>query len=166
MFKIFSKLFGTKAERDLKELTPYVGLINAEYALLASLTNDQLRAESEALKTRIASELKSIDEQIVSLRSEAANEPNVDNKEVIFKKIDALELDRNKELERVLLEILPKAFAIVKDTARRLKENDRLEVTATYFDREVASKKSHVSSLLEYNLGCNRATYQVGYASL
>ncbi len=145
MFKLFSKLFGTKAERDLKELTPYVGRINAEYALLASLTNDQLRAESEGLKAQIASELKSIDEQIGALRQQAADEPNVDKKEAIFKKIDALELDRNKELERVLLEILPKAFAIVKDTARRLKENDRLEVTATYFDREVASKKSHVT---------------------
>ncbi|REA58660.1 preprotein translocase subunit SecA [Dyadobacter luteus] len=144
MFKIFSKLFGTKAERDLKELTPYVGLINAEYALLASLTNDQLRAESEALKVRIATELKSIDEQIASLRTQAADEPNVDNKEAIFKKIDALELDRNKELERVLLEILPKAFAIVKDTARRFTENDRIEVTANYFDREVASRKASV----------------------
>jgi len=145
MFKLFSKLFGTKAERDLKELTPYVGKINAEYALLASLTNDELRAESEGLKSHIASELKSIDDQISSLRQQANDEPNVDSKEAIFKKIDALELDRNKELERVLLEILPKAFAIVKDTARRLKENDRLEVTASYFDREVASQKSHVT---------------------
>lgn len=145
MFKIFSKLFGTKADRDLKELTPYVGKINAEYALLASLTNDQLRAESEALKGQIASELKSFDDQIEVLRQKAADEPNVDNKEAIFKNIDALELDRNKELERVLLEILPKAFAIVKDTARRFKDNEQVEVTANFFDREVASKKSHVT---------------------
>ncbi len=144
MFKIFSKLFGSKADRDLKELTPYVGKINAEYALLASLTNDQLRAESEALKSRIASELKSIDDQIATLRTQAADEPNVDNKEAIFKKIDALELDRNKELERVLLEILPKTFAIVKETARRFKENDTIEVTANNFDIEVASRKANV----------------------
>ncbi|MCF0057839.1 preprotein translocase subunit SecA [Dyadobacter sp. CY356] len=144
MFKIFSKLFGTKAERDLKELTPYVGLINAEYAKLASLSNDELRAQSEGLKAHIASELKPIDDQIVTLREEAAAEPNVDNKEAIFKKIDALELDRNKQLEVVLLDILPKAFAIVKDTARRFKDNESLEVTASYFDREVATKKKNV----------------------
>ena len=98
MFKLFSKLFGTKAERDLKELTPYVGKINAEYALLASLTNDQLRAESEGLKAQIASELKSIDEQIGALRQQAADEPNVDKKEAIFKKIDATLQIKNGKL--------------------------------------------------------------------
>ncbi|MCF0051278.1 preprotein translocase subunit SecA [Dyadobacter sp. LJ53] len=144
MFKIFSKLFGTKSERDLKELTPYVDKVNAEYALLASLTHDDLRAQSEGLKQHIADNLKSIDDQIAVLRQQAADEPNVDSKEAIFKKIDALDLDRNKELERILLEILPKAFAIVKETARRFKENDRLEVTASFFDREVATRKSHV----------------------
>ena len=145
MFKIFSKLFGTKSERDLKELTPYVDLVNAEYAKLASLSNDELRAQSEGLKAHIASELKSIDDQIVALREQAAAEPNVDSKEAIFKKIDALELDRNKQLEVVLLAILPKAFAIVKDTARRFKDNESLEVTASYFDRQVATKKKNVS---------------------
>ncbi|MCF2506579.1 preprotein translocase subunit SecA [Dyadobacter sp. CY107] len=144
MFKIFSKLFGTKSERDLKELTPYVDKVSAEYALLASLTNDELRAKSEGLKQHISDNLKSIDDQIAVLRQQAADEPNVDSKEAIFKKIDALDLDRNKELERILLDILPKAFAIVKETARRFKENDKLEVTASFFDREVATKKSHV----------------------
>ncbi|MCF2490511.1 preprotein translocase subunit SecA [Dyadobacter sp. CY347] len=144
MFKIFSKLFGTKSERDLKELTPYVDKVNAEYALLTSLTNDDLRAQSEGLKQHIADNLKSIDDQIAALRQQAADEPNVDSKEAIFKKIDALDLDRNKELEKILLDILPKAFAIVKETARRFKENEKLEVTASFFDREVASKKSHV----------------------
>ncbi|MCF0042389.1 preprotein translocase subunit SecA [Dyadobacter fanqingshengii] len=144
MFKIFSKLFGTKSERDLKELTPYVDKVSAEYALLASLTNDELRAKSEGLKQHISDNLKSIDDQIAVLRQQAADEPNVDSKEAIFKKIDALDLDRNKELERILLDILPEAFAIVKETARRFKENDKLEVTASFFDREVATKKSHV----------------------
>ncbi|MHA4737545.1 preprotein translocase subunit SecA [Dyadobacter sp. MSC1_007] len=145
MFKIFSKLFGTKSERDLKELTPYVDKINAEYALLASLSNDELRAQSTDLKKHIADSLQPIDDQIAVLKQQAADEPNVDSKEAIFKKIDALELDRNKELEKVLLDILPKAFAIVKDTARRFKENDSIEVTASYFDREIATKKSNVT---------------------
>lgn len=145
MFKIFSKLFGTKSERDLKELTPYVDKINAEYALLASLSNDELRAKSADLKKHIADSLQPIDDQIAALKQQAADEPNVDSKEAIFKRIDALELDRNKELEKILLDILPKAFAIVKDTARRFKENDSIEVTASYFDREIATKKSHVT---------------------
>ncbi|TLU97978.1 preprotein translocase subunit SecA [Dyadobacter luticola] len=145
MFKLFSKLFGTKSERDLKELVPYVDKVNAEYALLASLSHDELRAQSEDLKQLIVSRLQSIDDQIAGLRQQAADEPNVDNKEAIFKRIDVLELDRNKELEKVLLEILPKAFAIVKDTARRFKDNDQIEVTASYFDREIATKKSHIS---------------------
>lgn len=145
MFKIFSKLFGTKSERDLKELTPYVALVNAEYAKLVSLSNDELRAQSEGLKAHIAAGLKSIDDQITTLREQANDEPNVDSKEAIFKKIDTLELDRNKELEVILLDILPKAFAIVKDTARRFKENESLEVSASYFDREIATKKKNVT---------------------
>lgn len=145
MFKIFSKLFGTKSERDLKELTPYVALVNAEYAKLVSLSNDELRAQSEGLKAHIAAGLKSIDDQIATLREQANDEPNVDSKEAIFKKIDTLELDRNKELEVILLDILPKAFAIVKDTARRFKENESLEVSASYFDREIATKKKNVT---------------------
>nr|WP_295925698.1 preprotein translocase subunit SecA [uncultured Dyadobacter sp.] len=145
MFKIFSKLFGTKSERDLKELTPYVDKVSAEYALLASLSNDELRAQSASLKQHIADKLKSVDEQIAALRQQAADEPNVDSKEAIFKRIDALELDRNKELEKVLLDILPKAFAIVKDTARRFTENDQLEVTANQFDREISTRKSNVT---------------------
>jgi preprotein translocase subunit SecA len=144
MFKLFSKLFGTKSERDLKGLTPYVAKINAEFELLTSLTNDELRAQSGNLKAHIASELQSIDDQIAVLKQQAIDEPNVDGKEVIFKKIDALELERNKELERVLMDILPKAFAIVKETARRFKDYDSLEVTTTESDKEVASRKSNV----------------------
>ncbi|HEV7349106.1 preprotein translocase subunit SecA [Telluribacter sp.] len=144
MINLFSKLFGTKSERDLKDLTPYVGKINAEYAKLASLSHDELRAKSAELKAYISESLKSIDDQIAQLRQQAEDEPDVDSKETIFKQIDALELDRNKELEKVLMEILPTGFAIVKDTARRFKENERLEVTASYFDREIATKKSHI----------------------
>ncbi|WP_025765027.1 preprotein translocase subunit SecA [Dyadobacter tibetensis] len=144
MFKIFSKIFGTKSERDLKDLTPYVDKINAEYAKLAALTHDELRDSSAALKAHIAAQLKSIDDQIDSLKQQAVVESNVDSKEAIFKQVDGLVKERDKELEVVLLDILPKAFAIVKETARRFKENDSLTVTATYSDREVAARKSHV----------------------
>ncbi|TDB60440.1 preprotein translocase subunit SecA [Arundinibacter roseus] len=145
MIKLFTKLFGTKSDRDLKELTPFVGKINAEFAQLASLSNDALRQKASDLKAHIAQQLKSIDDQIDTLRQTAEAELDVDSKETIFKQIDALTLERNKELEKVLIDILPKAFAVVKETARRFKENERLEVTASFFDHEVASRKSHVT---------------------
>ncbi|GHB55568.1 preprotein translocase subunit SecA [Persicitalea jodogahamensis] len=145
MLKIFSKLFGTKADRDLKELTPYVGRINAEFEQLASISNDELRQRATDLRAYIAEQLKPIDDQIATLKQQAEDEPDVDSKEAIFKQIDDLGEERNQELEKVLEEILPKGFAIVKETARRFKENDQLEVTASFFDREVAAKKSHVT---------------------
>ncbi|GAB2782748.1 preprotein translocase subunit SecA [Rhabdobacter roseus] len=145
MIKLFAKLFGTKSERDLKELLPYVGKVNAEYELLASLTHDELRAKSDELRAHIAKELSPIDEKIKQLHQQAEDEADVDAKETIFKQIDTLEEDRNKELEKVLLDILPVAFAVVKETARRFKENESLEVTATYFDREIATRKSNVT---------------------
>lgn len=144
--KSFTGLFGTKAERDLKELTPYVAKINAEYDKLRNLSHDELRQQSEELKTYIANQLKGIDDEISSLKDKIANEAdmNVDAKEGIFKEIDALGLERDKELEKVLLQILPAAFAIVKETARRFTENDSIAVTATYLDREIAAKKNHI----------------------
>ena len=145
MIKLFTKFFGTKSGRDLKELTPYVGKINAEYVQLATMSNDELRQQVTDLKAYIAQQLKPIDDQVGTLKQQAEDEIDVDSKETIFKQIDDLELERNKELERVLLEILPKTFAIVKETARRFKENDQLEVTASYFDREVATRKGHVT---------------------
>lgn len=144
MLKFIAKLFGTKAERDLKELKPYVGLVNAEYEKLRDLSNDELRGRSQGLKDLIAERLRGIDDEIEKLRQEAVAEADVDQKEVIFKKVDELEQQRNKQLEEVLLEILPQAFAIVKETARRFKENSQIEVTATYLDRELATRKTHI----------------------
>ncbi len=145
MLKIFSKLFGTKAARDLKELTPYIGRVNAEFEQLATISHDELRQRATDLRDYIAEQLKPIDDQVVTLRQQAEEEPDVDAKETIFKQIDELGEERNTELEKVLEEILPKGFAIVKETARRFKENDQLEVMASFFDREVAAKKSHVT---------------------
>ena len=139
-------LFGTKADRDLKELKPFVGKINAEFDKLRGLSDDELRAQSAALRAHIANELKTIDEKINALRAQIDENPDmeVDAKEVVFKQIDVLELDRDKELEVVLLGILPQSFAIVKETARRFKENGQLVVQATVNDREVAAKKTSV----------------------
>ncbi|MDF7817849.1 preprotein translocase subunit SecA [Runella sp. MFBS21] len=144
--KSFTGLFGTKSDRDLKELTPYVEKVNAEFVKLRNLSNDELRKATEELKTYIAGQLKSIDDQIASLRQQIVDnaEMDVNQKEEIFKQIDTFIAERDKELEKVLIQILPTAFAIVKETARRFTENESLEVTATIFDQELASKKDNV----------------------
>ncbi len=144
--KGITQIFGTKSDRDNKELQPYVGLTNEEFAKLKSLSHDEFRAKTTELQNYIAQKLSHIDDQIDQLKENIDNNPDmeVDEKEASFRKIDELKLDRNKELEVVLLEILPKAFAIVKETARRFTENTEITVTATHLDRELAMKKGHI----------------------
>ncbi|RIV22372.1 preprotein translocase subunit SecA [Fibrisoma montanum] len=145
MINFIAKLFGTKSQRDIKELLPYVEKVNAEFARLKDLSNDELRQASAELKARIADELQDIDNQLADLTQQAGS-PDVDvnQKERLFNQIDKLEADRNTELERVLLDILPQAFAIVKETARRFAGNEYLTVTATPFDQELAARKKNV----------------------
>ncbi|MDQ1088696.1 MULTISPECIES: preprotein translocase subunit SecA [unclassified Siphonobacter] len=146
MFKLITKIFGTKSDRDLKELYPYVGKINAEFAKLRELTDEQLRQETAALKSIIKQQLAPITDQVDSIRQRIESNPDLDvnEKDSLFKQIDALEVQSDQKLEEVLLEILPRAFAIVKETGRRYTENGELVVTATVHDRFVASRKSNV----------------------
>lgn len=133
--KTVAKLFGTKSDRDIKEVLPYVSKVNEEYAKLKDLTDDQLRQKTYEIKGIIDERLKPIDEQIAALHKRIADEPelNIVQKENIFSEIDELEKQRNKDLEVVLMEVLPVGFAVVKETARRWKENGQLVVTATFF---------------------------------
>ncbi|WP_286743772.1 preprotein translocase subunit SecA [Roseivirga sp. UBA1976] len=144
--KGLAKLFGSKSDRDIKEVTPYVEEINKIYTSLAGLSDDELRGKTEELKTRIATDLKSIDDQIAELHDKIQNQPDLDiqEKEATFEAIDKLEEDRNEALEKTLMTILPEAFAIVKETARRFKENGQLQVTATLWDRQLAAKGDHI----------------------
>ncbi|MCY7351623.1 MAG: hypothetical protein LH606_13305 [Cytophagaceae bacterium] len=144
--KGISKFFGTKSERDIREITPYVELINAEFTKLSALTDDQLRQQTAELRTLIGERLQPVDEQITALRQRIDEEPDMDvnEKEVVFNQIDKLDLEHNKVLEVVLLELLPRAFAIVKETARRFKENGQLDVAVTVHDQFIAAKKANV----------------------
>jgi len=146
MLKFIAKVFGTKSEKDIKKLMPLVEKINAEYANLAAISDDDLRAKTNSVQDKINSYLKNIDEQIEALHQKIADNPDLDihAKEEVFAEIDKLEEDRNKELEKVLMDVLPEAFAIVKETARRFKEKDYLEVTATMLDKTFAAEKAHV----------------------
>ena len=145
MINFIAKFFGTKSQRDVKELFPYIEQVNAEYAHLNDLSNDELRQVSADLKAHIADELADIDRQLAELTERAGDAAvDVNEKEQLFNQIDKLEDDRNTELERVLLDILPRAFAVMKETARRFTENEQLTVTTTDFDREIATRKKNV----------------------
>ncbi|REE05859.1 preprotein translocase subunit SecA [Marinoscillum furvescens] len=144
--KGIAKIFGTKAEKDIKLITPIVAQINAEFAKLSSLTDDELRGKTAKLKGIIADKLKHIDDELQALHDRVEQEEGLDihEKEAIFEKIDALEEKRDEELEGVLNEIQPVAYAVVKETARRLAENKQLVVTATMMDKELALRKENV----------------------
>ncbi len=141
IFKGITKLFGSKSDRDLKELYPLVEKINAAYQQLRNVSDDELRGKTAAFKALIQERLAGIDEEINGLKNEAQAE-NIDlfDKDDLFKKIDKLKKDRDQELEVVLNEILHEAFAVVKETARRLSENKQLVVTATDWDKELSAR--------------------------
>ena len=146
MLSIITKLFGTKSDRDVKVLTPYVARTNEAHAQLTALSDDGLREKTQELRGIIETRLKELDNTLASLRAKIEENPELDlnEKEGIFNQIDKLEKERDKELEVVLLEILPQAFALIKETARRFKEVGRLEVTTTPHDRALAVRKKNV----------------------
>lgn len=145
--KGLTKVFGTKSDRDIKEVLPLVEQINKEFAKLKDLSHDELRAKTADVLARINQYLKEIDDEIAALHTKVDDNPDMDlhTKEDLFNEIDALEEKRNEKLEEVLLEVLPETFAIVKDTARRFMENEQLEVTASMFDKEMSGKAEHVN---------------------
>ena len=146
MLKFLSKLFGSKSERDIKTIQPIVEKIKEEYSKLTNLSHDELRAKTIEFKRRIQEYLNEIDAEIADLRTKADDHSvDISEKTAVYEKIDKLKKDRDKKLEEVLAEILPEAFAVVKETARRFTENAIIEVTATDFDRELAARKANVT---------------------
>lgn len=144
--KGLSKLFGSKSDRDIKAAMPYVDKTNQVYEMLKAISDDDLRNKTAELKDRINQALQQIDQEITDQHQLLEDEPNLSlqDKEAAFNKIDSLEEQRNKELEEVLMDILPEAFAVVKETARRFKDNGGLTVTATMLDKQLAANKSHI----------------------
>ena len=143
--KIFGKIFGNKADKDLKELTPFVGKINEEFEKLKNLSNDELRFKTEEFKGIIKASLSEITHTIDDTKARADDsEIDVNDKEELYKEIEKLEKERLTLLEQVLLELLPQAFAVIKETSKRFSENERLEVTAQAFDRDLAARKEFV----------------------
>ena len=146
MFNFIKKIFGgTKHDRDVKGYTPKVEEINHFAQEYQALSNDQLREKTFEFRGRIAEYLQEFDARITEVNEQAAAEEDFAQKEELFKQVDALKKERNTHLEDVLLELLPEAFAVVKETARRFSENETLTVTATDHDRKLAGKgKKHI----------------------
>ena len=137
MLKFINKLFGSKSDRDIKAVKPLVDKIKEEYEKLSSISHDDLRAKTLSFKEKITEALAAIDTQIADIKGNVESNPNMPlhEKTAAYDEVDKLEKDRNKQLEAILLEILPEAFAVMKDTARRFTENEIIEVTASSFDR-------------------------------
>ncbi|MDB5119494.1 MAG: secA [Sphingobacteriales bacterium] len=145
MLGFLNKIFGSKSDRDIKLIQPLVDKIKEEYAKLSSLSNDELRQKSLDFKARIQTSLEKIDSEINAIKVKAEeSEIDITEKTALYDQVDLLQKERDKEIEKILLEILPEAFAVMKDTARRFTENTAIEVTATPFDRELATRKPNV----------------------
>ena len=145
---------GSKQDKDVKAATPLVEKINEIYPSLSALSNDQLRGKTAEFKSRIADYVSDIDKAIADLRQQSNEEEDTLQKEKYLNKIDELVKEKDKHLEEVLMEILPEAFAVVKETARRFSENTNLSLTANDLDRELAIAKGHVT------INGDQATYQ------
>ncbi len=139
MFDFLKKLFGTKSEKDIKELESRVSEINTIFGNLGSISNDELRSRSAALKNTIQQSVKDQLAKIAGIRTKASDpDTDVNTKEELFKQIDEIDKQIIEKLEEVLHEHLPEAFAVLKETARRYKEMTEIEVTANELDRELA----------------------------
>lgn len=145
--KSIKKVFGTKQERDVNTYMPVVEEVNEIFEKLSGLSNDELRNKTQEFRTRIAEHLVGIDKDIAEAQAEANEEEELHRKEALFGELDELKKDRDKHLEEILKSILPEAFAVVKETARRFSASPEIRVTATEHDRDIAAdpKKGYVS---------------------
>jgi preprotein translocase subunit SecA len=142
---LFKKIFGTKAERDLKQLRPMLDKVLAAYETIDKLDNDQLRAKCDELKAKIQEAIAADEKRIAEIKLEIETDIPLDRKEKLATESDKLVKKVDETIETVLNEILPEAFAIMKSTARRFKENDVIRVKATQFDRDLSATKEFVS---------------------
>ena len=136
--QILKSLFGDKSSRDMKLIKPLVEKVKAAYPEIQKLTNDELRAKTKEIQAYIQDSAKEQKAQIEELKSKIEDTP-IDEREEIFAKIDKLDKEVLDIYEKALDEVMPVAFSIVKDTARRFAENEETVVTATDFDRELAA---------------------------
>ncbi len=141
MLGFLSKLFGgSKSEKDVKKIQPIVKSINEYFESYKSLSNDELRGHTAKFRERIAAHLADIDAQIAAKKEEAAANADLQARDAILNEVDKLEKVRDEKLEEVLEQILPEAFATIKEAARRFAESEQVVSTATDLDRQLVSQ--------------------------
>jgi len=142
---IIKAFVGDKSQKDVKALQPYLAKIKTFETALAALSNDDLRARTTSFKEKIKQARADKDAKIATLQLQAENTEDIDKREDIYVEIDALEKEAYEISEKTLMEILPEAFAVVKETAKRFKENTQIQVAATPLDRELSATKSYIT---------------------
>ena len=141
--EFLSSIFGNKATRDMKEIKPWVDKVKAAYPEIAAFDNDALRAKTEELKAYIRNSAAEQRSKVEELKASVEN-TELEEREELFAQIDKLEKEILDIYEKALDEVLPAAFSIVKETAKRFSENEEITVTATEFDRHLAATKDFV----------------------
>jgi preprotein translocase subunit SecA len=147
MLGFFSKLFGKKSDRDIKEVLPYLNKIHEAEKQLRDISNDELRAKTQEFKKQIADYIREEQNQIAQLKAQIKENPqmDIDEKEALWQQIDKIDDKITDKIEEILDKLLPEAFAVVKETARRFTENEELEVTTTDHDRDLATRFDNVN---------------------
>ncbi|MFN5183876.1 MAG: preprotein translocase subunit SecA [Bacteroidota bacterium] len=156
MFGLLQKLFGTKSEKDIKSIQPMVDKVHNAYKEIGKLTNEELRARTLLLRKKIQDYIADDNQKVAEIKSKIESNPemNVEDKEQLYKEIDEIEKESLKKIEVVLNEILPEAFAIVKDTGRRWKEKGEIRVKSDEIDANYLSRHP----------GCKNVTIEDGVA--
>ena len=152
---VFKKIFGTKADRDMKQLKPMLDKVLAAYSQIDKLSDDELRAKCDSLKAVVRERIAQDEARIAEIKAELETDIPLDRKETLATESDKLVKKVDEIIEKVLEEILPEAFAIMKSTARRFKENQVIKVRATDFDRALSTTKDFVSIDGDYALWQN-----------
>jgi len=144
---IIKKLFGTKADKDIKEISPILDEILKSYETIQNLSNDDLRAKTVEFREIIAKNIAEEEAKINDIRKriDAENDMAMDEKEKLYNEIDHLEKLSYEKTQDILNKILPEAFAVIKETARRFKENEEVIVTATQMDRDLAARYDNIN---------------------
>ena len=147
MANFLTKLFGNKSQRDMKAVKPFLDACLAVYPTIAALSNDQLRAKTLEFKDKIRLAVEAEETELAAMRQriEAEYDMPVSEKEGLYKRIDELEKQSYDKTQKVLDDILPEAFSVVKETAKRFAQNETVEVTATDRDRDLAATHASIS---------------------
>ncbi len=144
MIKILNAFLGNKSGRDIKALTPTLIKIKEAYETISQLSNDELRAKTQEFKQRIADYIADLENQINEIKKKIELEEDIEEREKMWEVVDKLEKESYEKSQEILDKILPEAFAVMKETAKRFKENENIEVTATQMDRELAAERENI----------------------